>query len=98
MSDKQLKKLKKSDWYKERPVVIQQAINLLTPTQMWKLKNSGKQCMIYSYEEPVSGKLEDVTVTVTLTGRGGVMDSMGLGMLDTYKVSGIKFNDLEPWE
>lgn len=92
-----LEELKETDWFKERPLVIQQAIEKLPPTQLYKFKGSGKQCQIYSFEEPESGKLEDVTVTVHKTGIGGAMAAMGLGELDTNGVFGVKLDDLEPW-
>lgn len=92
-----LEDLKQSDWYKERPLVIQQAIDIIPPTQLYKFKDSGKQCAIMSYEEPESGKLEDVTCTVAKTGIGGAMAHMGLGNLDTNGVFGVKLDDLEKW-
>jgi len=93
-----LEDFKQTDWYKERPDVIKEAINLLDPTILYKFKDSGKQCHIQSYHEPDSGKVEDVTVTVMKTGVGGVMAEMGLGAIDQYGVFGVKMDDLEPWE
>lgn len=92
-----LQELKQTDWYKERPKVIQEAIDLLPPTKMYRFKNSKKQCQLISFEEPESKKLDDVTVTVQKTGVGGVMDEMGLGSLDTNQVFGVKLTDLEEW-
>ena len=92
-----LTELKQTDWYKERPEVIKQAIDKLPPIQLYKFKDSGKQCQLVSFEEPESGKLEDVTCTVQKTGVGGVMDEMGLGALDTNGVFGVKLDDLELW-
>lgn len=63
----------------------------------YKFKNSGKQCIIESFEEPESGKLEDVTCTVQKTGKGGVMGKMGIPELDMNKVFGLKLDDLEAW-
>lgn len=94
-----LKEIQESDWYKERPKVIQEAINLLPPIQLYKFKNSGKQCSIRSYEEPESGKVEDVTCTVVKTGIGGVMAESELGSLDKdWGVFGVSIDDLEVWE
>ena len=93
-----LKQLKQSDWYKERPLLIQQAIEILPPIQLYKFKTTGKQCYIVSFEEPESSKLEDVTVTVQKTGVGGSMAEMGMGSLDTNAVFGLSLTDLEPWD
>ena len=92
-----LKELQKTDWYQARPKVIQDAINLLPPNDLLKFNDSGKQCSIYSYEEPDSGKLEDVTVTVQKTGKGGVLDDLGLGEVDKHGVFGVPLSDLEKW-
>jgi hypothetical protein len=94
----ELQELKQTDWYKERPVIIQKAIDILPPMESYKFKDSGKHCRIISYEEPESGKFEDVTCTVQKTGVGGAMGAMGLGVLDTNQVFGVKINDLEEWE
>lgn len=93
-----LEELKQSDWYKERPEVIQQAVNTLPPIHYYRVKETGKQCYIVSYEEPESGQVEDVTVTVQKTGKGGYMEKLGLGVLDTNQVFGYKLDDLEIWE
>lgn len=92
-----LEKLQQNEWYKQRPEVIRQAIDKLPPIQLYKFKESGKQCQIVSFEEPESGKLEDVTCTVQKTGVGGAMAEMGLGALDTNRVFGVKLDDLEVW-
>lgn len=93
-----LQELKQMDWYKERPKVIQDAIEILPPITLYKFKNSGKQCHIVSYEEPESGEAKDVTVTVQKTEKGGVMADAGLGMLDFNAVLGLRLDDLEPWQ
>ena len=92
-----LQELKITDWYKERPIVIRKAIDLLPPTKLYKFKSSGKQCALISYEEPENKKLEDVTVTVQKTGIGGVMEGTGLEVFGTNQVFGVKINDLEEW-
>lgn len=93
-----LEELQQSEWYLSRPKVIQEAIDKYPPTQLYRFKDSGKQCKLYSYAEPESGKLEDVTVTVHKTGVGGAMAEMGLGVLDTFTgVFGVSLTDLEPW-
>lgn len=93
-----LEELKQHDWYKSRSLLIQQAIEILPPTKLYKFKNNGKQCYIQSFEEPESGKLEDVTVTVQKTGVGGAMAEMGMGVLDTNAVFGLNLYDLKPWD
>jgi len=96
MDNKLFEELKSSEWYQSRPQIIKDAIELLPPTQLYQFKDSKKQCFIFSYEEPKSGKLEDVTVTVEKIGVGGPMAAMGLGSLDTNRVFGIKMDSLEP--
>lgn len=94
-----LKEIQESEWYKKRPKVIQEAINKLPPIHPYKFKDSGKQCIIRSYEEHKSGKLEDVTCTVVKTGIGGVMAESGLGVFDKdIGVFGVSLDDLEAWE
>lgn len=92
-----LKEFQQEDWYKDRPLLIREAIDKLPPIQLYRFKNSGKQCFITAYSEPESGKLEDVTCTVTKTGVGGPMAAMGLGALDSNSVFGVSLDDLEPW-
>ncbi len=93
-----LEEFKETDWYKERPKVIQEACCILPPIRQYRFKNSKKECVIISFDEPESGKIEDVTVMVQKTGKGGPMAEMGLGSLDTNKVFGLKLDDLEPIE
>lgn len=88
--------LKQTDWYKSRPKVIQQAMDILPPIHYYRFKSTGKQCFIHSFKEPRSGKLEDVTVTVRKTGTGGPLAEMGLGVLDRHIVFGVPLDDLEP--
>lgn len=90
--------LKKTDWYKERPECIQQAIEMRPPVMVYAL--NGKGCHIISYEEPESGKLEDVTVTVQKNGI--VEDGEGLGLgaaynaaMHTNQVFNVKLEDLQ---
>lgn len=90
-----LEELKQTAWYIGRPPVIQQAIDKMPPFNLYRFKDSGKQCYIYSYEEPESNLLDDVTVTVQKVGAGGVLEDLGLGKLDTNMVFGIKLDDLE---
>ena len=92
-----LEELKQDDWYKSRSLVIQQAIDILPPIQLYKLKDSGKQCYIRSYEEPESGKIEDVTVTVVKKTDYGIMAEMGNGVLGN-SYCGLSLDDLKPWD
>lgn len=85
------------DWYKTRPKVIQDAIDKLPPIKLYRIKDIGKQCQVYSYSEP-NDKNKEVTVTVILTGKGGPLDGTGLEKLDEgMKVFGYKLDNLEPW-
>ena len=92
-----LEEIKQTTWYKTRPEIIQKAIDLFPPGKMYKLKGTGKQCLLVSYEEPDRGKVEDVTFTVRKTGVGGVMSKLGLSALDSNRVFGVKMTDLEEW-
>ena len=87
-----------TEWYKSRPEVIKEAIKKCPPTQYYKIKNTGHQCFLYSYSEPESNKLEDVTITVIKTGRGGTLDKMGLSVLNQNGVFGLKLDDIEIWD
>lgn len=93
-----LKELKDTGWYKTRPECIQQAIELRPPVLVYALH--GKGCHIVSYEEPESGKLEDVTVTVK---KNGIGEDKGLGAafnaaMHTNSVFGVKLDDLKPFD
>jgi hypothetical protein len=92
-----IEELRETEWYQTRPELIKQVIELLPPIQFYKIKDSSKQCHILSIEEPESGKLEDITVTVQKTGTGGPMTKMGLSSLDMNAVFGLKIEDLEVW-
>ena len=92
-----LEEFKQTDWYKERPEIIKEAMAIRPPTELYKFKDSGKQCFIYGYDEPESGKVEDVTCIVQKTGKGGAMAAMGWGALDKNGVFGVKLDDLELW-
>lgn len=89
MTQEDLEDLKKDEWYLTRPNVIKEAIDKCPPIQLYKMKSSGKQCFIYSYEEPKNGLVEDVTVTVQKT-------KVGKHMTAT-QVFGVPLDDLEPW-
>jgi hypothetical protein len=80
-------------WYNTKPQVIKDAIDMLPPDKMYMFKDSKKECYITSYEEPQSGKLEDVTVTVQKTGEGSIW---GLESINMNRVFGVKLTDLEP--
>jgi len=95
-----LEELKQNTWFKTRPPIIQEAILKLPPICLYKFKDTEKQCYIISFEEPIKDNytIDEVTVVVQKTGKGGVMDEMGLGQLDTNQVFSVKLDDLEPWE
>jgi hypothetical protein len=86
----------KTDWYLTRPKRVKDAINKLPPTNLYRFKDSKKQCYIVSYEEPHS-ETEPITVTVQKTGVGGNLALMGLGVLDTNKVFDVSLDNLEKW-
>ena len=79
------------DWYNGLPPLIKEAVKDHPPTNMYSL--NGKQCYILSFDEPESGKLEDITVTVQKTGVGSMFPS-----LNTNQVFEVKLSDLKPWE
>lgn len=97
MNNFTLDELKETDWYKERPEVIKEAINRIPPTQLYQFKDSKKQCYIVGYTEPDDKTLE-VTLIVQKTGVGGPMAEAGLGVLDRNQVFGVKPDDLEIFE
>lgn len=90
-----LEDIKLTDWFLTRPKLIQEVIETYSPLKTYRFKSSKKQCVIIAYDEPESGLLKDVTVIVQKTGKGGAMDEMGLGVLDTNQVFGVKLEDLE---
>jgi hypothetical protein len=94
-----IERLRKTKWYKTRPEIIQQAVELLPPMGLYKFKDTGKQCVIIGYSEPKNGKFKDVTVTVQKTGVGGVLNECGdFSFLDKgWNVFGVKLTDLEPY-
>lgn len=93
----ELETLQNDEWYKSRPEIIRNAIDKYPPIHHYKMKSTGKQCFIIAYDEPESGKLEDVTVTVQKTGKGGLLDQIGLSELDTNQVIDVPLHDLEIW-
>lgn len=74
----------------KRPDNIKELINQMPPTQMYKFKNSKKQCYIIGYTE-------DGTLIVQKTGKGGILETMGWKILDTNEVFGVSPEDLEIW-
>lgn len=95
--DMTLEEIKSTEWYKRSPDIIKQAIYKLPPTTLYKFKNTGKQCIIMSYDEPDSGKYEDVRLTVQKTGKGGVLSKIGFSRLDMDNVFDVRLDDIEPW-
>lgn len=90
-----LEELQETDWYKERPDIIKNAIIKCPPIDLYSLNS--RQCQIIAYSEPELEN-DEVTVRVQKTGIGGPMAEMGLGMLDTNQVFGVKLSDLELWK
>lgn len=81
------------EWYQSMPKIIQQAADILPPYKLYKIVYNERQCIILSFEEPLSEKFEDVTVTIKYTGIGGVWLTMK-GWITT----GLKLTDIVPWE
>lgn len=90
-----LKEIQESEWYKTRPLVIQQAIDECPPA-VYRIIATDHQCVIYCYDEPESGLLDDVTVKVIKTGVGGALDKLGLSELGrNWKVFGLHLSDIQ---
>lgn len=86
-----LKELKDTDWYKERPAIIKEAIDSWPPIVKYKIKHSGHQCVIVGYTEP-DENCNEVTAIVQKTGIGSPFPEMNM-----YQVFGVKKNELEMW-
>lgn len=91
----ELEEIKQTDWYKERPQHIKDAIDIKPPCYMYRMKETGKKCYIIAYDEDND---KHVTLTVQKMGEGGVLAEIGMGMLDINQVFGVELNDLEPWK
>lgn len=57
-----MKKILNSEWYKERPRAVQQAIRMYPPG--WYKMNTGQEVRLYSYEENKKGKCKTCKVVV----------------------------------
>lgn len=94
-----LEEFKQTDWYQERPEVIQKAIDIIPPTELYRFKDSQKECQIIGYTEPKKGSNpEDVTLIVQKTGEGGPLASMSKTLaaaIDRNPVFGVAITDLE---
>lgn len=93
-----LSEIKESEWYKDRPQCIKQAIEIRPPVMLYSLNEKG--CSILSYEEPESGRVEDVTVTVQ---KNGLVEGESFGpaynqAIHTNRVFGVKLEDLKPFD
>lgn len=92
-----LEELKQTEWYQERPEIIQKAIDTLPPTELYQFKDSKKQCHIIGYTEP-NEQNSEVTLIVQKTGVGGPLASMSkvlAASIDTNQVFGVLLTDLE---
>lgn len=54
-----------TDWYKERPPLIQQKIDAYPPDRLYRQKSTGRIVYLYSYEEGDDGQCEMCTITIT---------------------------------
>src|SRR5687767_7352121 len=70
-----------ANWYDERPQVIKDLIRELDMWTLYRLKETGHRCTIYSYNE-------DGTVSVAITGQFNLINF-------GRRVFGIKPEDLE---
>ena len=98
MKEYTIEKLRKTKWYKTRPIAIQKVIELFPPMGLYKFKDIGKQCVIISYDEP-KDKSKEITLTVQKTGVGGILNERGhFSFLDKgWNVFGVKLTDIELW-
>lgn len=81
-----LEEFKSSDWFKERPQIIQELICKFPYASSVKIKTTGQSAYIYSW-------FEDNTLSVVIN----VEENKHLSnaLLDNYRVFGIKPEDLE---
>lgn len=79
-----------SDWYKSKSELVRQLIDMCPPTQYYRIRSTGRKCVLYSYGEPESQKVEDATFTLkTIDGFLGL----------NHVVFGLKFGvDFEAWK
>ena len=83
-----VEELKESDWYKERPQIIKDLIDKVNPYLFHKLH--GDIVAVEAFNE-------NGTIRIVKTGYGGVMEEMGLGMLNRgMGVFGVHPEDLTP--
>lgn len=54
-----------TDWYKARPLLIQQKIDLYPPDRLYRMKSTQQIVYLYSYEENDDGLCETCTITIT---------------------------------
>jgi hypothetical protein len=89
--------IKETEFYKSRPEIIQKAIEARPFNQLYRIRDTGHECFIFSYDEPTSGKFEDITLTVEKTGNGGALADLGAGELDKgWQVFGLSLDDIAP--
>jgi len=88
-------KLKKSDWYKNRPKLVQEKFDEYPPYNTYQL--NGKNVFLYSLDENKDGSVSTCTVNIVEEANPG-------GLLFGRRVFGVALSDLtdlgitEPWK
>lgn len=92
-----LAELQKSGWYKAMPEVIRRAIDMRPPGHHYKFKKSNERCFIVYYNEPESGKLEDVTCIIETTQPIFKKDDNGGYRVTPNIFFSVKLDELGEW-
>lgn len=81
-------------WYLQLPEIVKKVVEEYPPVYIYRFKNTKKQFFIERIEEPLD-KNEPITFVIQKIGKGGLIAEMGMGLLDTNKVFGVKPEDIE---
>jgi hypothetical protein len=74
-------------WLKTRPAIIRKVASKLPPWNLYKMKDTGQHCRLYSYSE-------DGTVTVTIVGHENAFQNE-IAQMFAHNVFGVSPTDLE---
>jgi len=88
--DENLSCVQDSKWYKARPPLIQQKIDLYPPDRLYRQKSTGRIVYLYSYEEGEDGLCETCTITIT--------KRFNPTCVLNRRVFGVRLDDLEEVE
>ena len=80
-------------WRDSLPPSVREIVDDYPPIHIYRFKDSQKQFIIKSYQ--VDSDTGELTCTAYKIGQGGAMASMGLGLLDTNLVFGVRFDNIE---